>query len=149
VIIHFVCTGNIYRSRIAEAYCASKAVPGLHVVSSGIRTVLSRGIPIAPYALRILREKGLEGFAAREARQTTAALVGASDVLIFMEREHYEFCEDWIDSVRQRIETWDVPDIGPIDAAGIMESVSQTFEVIRQRTDMLLISSLQLYPDLR
>jgi protein-tyrosine-phosphatase len=64
--IHFICTGNIYRSRIAEAYCASKAVPGVLVLSSGINTVLNRGIPIAPYAARILREQGLEGFATRE-----------------------------------------------------------------------------------
>jgi len=26
MIIHFVCTGNIYRSRLAEAYCKSKGV---------------------------------------------------------------------------------------------------------------------------
>jgi hypothetical protein len=29
--IHFICTGNIYRSRLAEMYCASKGVPGLFV----------------------------------------------------------------------------------------------------------------------
>jgi protein-tyrosine-phosphatase len=104
--------------------------------------------PIAPYAARILREQGLERFAAREWRQTTAALVRASDLLVFMEREHYQFCEGWIDSIRQRIEIWDVPDIGPIDAAGIMKAVSRTFDVIRQRTDMLLACSPPVQPAL-
>ena len=136
--IHFICTGNIYRSRLAEAYCASKGVPGLHVLSSGIGTALNGGVPIAPYAARILREHGLERFTAPSWQQTTAALVGSSDVLVFMEREHHYFCQDWIDPVRQRFEIWDVPDVGPVEAARIMPKVEETFAVIRQRTDSLL-----------
>src|SRR5712692_6812963 len=109
--IHFICAGNIYRSRLAEAYCASKGVPGLRVLSSGIGTKLNRGVPIAVYAARVLRERGLEHFAAASWQQTTATLVRASDVLVFMEREHYSFCEDWLDPVRQTVEIWDIPDI--------------------------------------
>jgi protein-tyrosine-phosphatase len=136
--IHFICTGNIYRSRLAEAYCASKGVPGLHVLSSGIGTSLNRGIPIASYAARVLRERGLERLAAPSWQQTTAALVRASDVLVFMEREHYSFCEDWMDPIRQTVEIWDIPDVGPVDAARIMTKVEQTFAMIGQRTDILL-----------
>ena len=136
--IHFVCTGNIYRSRLAEAYCASKGVPGLRVLSSGIGTSLHRGTPIAPYAASILGERGLKRFAAPSWQQTTAALVRASNVLVFMEREHYRFCEDWLDPVRQWVEIWDIPDVGPVDASRIMANVEQTFEMIRQQTDALL-----------
>jgi len=99
---------------------------------------LHRGIPIAPYAERMLREHGLEGFAAPSWQQTTAALVRASDVLVFMEREHYRFCEDWIDPIRQRVEIWDIPEVGPVEPAQIMTKVEKTFAMIRQRTDMLL-----------
>ena len=136
--IHFICTGNIYRSRLAEAYCASKGVPGLCVSSSGIGTKLNRGIPIAPYAVRVLSERGIERFAAPSWQQTTAALVRASDILVFMEREHYIFCKDWLDAVRQTVEIWDIPDVGPVEAAHIMTEVEQTFQMIEQRTDMLL-----------
>ena len=99
--IHFICTGNIYRSRLAEAYCASKRVTGLRVLSSGIGTKLNRGFLIASYAARVLSERGIERFAAPSWQQTTTALVRASDVLVFMEPEHYSFCKDWIDPVRQ------------------------------------------------
>jgi protein-tyrosine-phosphatase len=136
--IHFICTGNIYRSRLAEAYCASKGVPGLGVSSSGIGTKLNRGIPIASYAVRVLSERGLERFAAPSFQQTTPALVQASDVLVFMEREHYNFCTDWLDPVRQAVEIWNIPDVGQVDAARIMTEVEQTFEMIRARTDKLL-----------
>jgi len=136
--IHFICTGNIYRSRLAEAYCASKAVPGLCVLSSGIGTKLNRGVPIASYAARVLRDRGLERFAAPSWQQTTAALVRASGALVFMEREHYSFCKDWIDPVRQTVEIWDIPDVGQVEAAQIIAEVEQTFEMIAQRTDILL-----------
>jgi len=136
--IHFICTGNIYRSRLAEAYCASKGVLGLRVFSSGIGTASNGGVPIAHYAARMLSQDRLERFAAPSWQQTTKALVQASDVLVFMEHEHYRFCEDWIDPIRQRVEIWEIPDVGPIDPAQIMSKVEQTFDVIRQRTDMLL-----------
>ncbi len=55
-----------------------------------------------------------------------------------MEREHYTFCKDWIDPARQTVEIWEIPDVGPLDAAQIMTKVEQTFEMIAQRTDMLL-----------
>ena len=92
---------------------------------------MNRGIPIAPYAARVLSERGIEHFAAPSWQQTTAALIRASDVLVFMEREHYSFCKDWIDHTRQTVEIWDIPDVGQADAARIMTEVEQTFAMIR------------------
>jgi protein-tyrosine-phosphatase len=112
MIIHLISTGNIYRSRLAEAHCKSKGVSGLDVMSSGIQTILNGGLPIASYAADVLRAHGLERFAAPSWPQTTPALIRASDVLVFMEREHYHFCNDWVDSSRQRFEIWDIPDVG-------------------------------------
>jgi hypothetical protein len=64
--------------------------------------------------------------------------VNACDVLVFMESEHYRFCENWINPARQRIEVWGIKDIGPIAAEAIPEEVGRTFMFIRQRTDVLL-----------
>jgi protein-tyrosine-phosphatase len=50
VTIHFICTGNMYRSRLAEAYCVSRGAPGLNVVSSGTGTHLNSVLSIAPHA---------------------------------------------------------------------------------------------------
>jgi protein-tyrosine-phosphatase len=102
--IHFVCTGNIYRSRLAEAYCNSLCVPGIHVFSSGIRAGMEGDAPISPYAADVLTRYGFDGYATARWQRTSAELVRASDVLVFMESEHHRFCEHWIEAMRQRIE---------------------------------------------
>jgi protein-tyrosine-phosphatase len=136
MIIHFICTGNICRSWIAEAYCKSKGVSGLDVMSSGIQTILNGGLPIASYAADVLGAYGLERFAAASWKQTTPALVRASDVLVFMEREHYHFCKDWVDSGRQRFEIWDISDVdSEVGATEIMIKVERTFATIKRQTD--------------
>jgi protein-tyrosine-phosphatase len=136
--IHFICTGNIYRSRLAEAYCTYRCSPGIHVFSSGIAAGKNGDALISPYAAEVLNQFDLGPFASAKWQRTTEELVRASDVLVFMESEHRRFCKDWIEPARQRVEVWEVEDIGPIPEAEIAEKVQETFEVIRQRTDTLL-----------
>jgi protein-tyrosine-phosphatase len=127
-----------YRSRLAEAYCASRCSPGVHVLSSGIGAGLNGDAPISPYAADILAKYALASYTAAHWQRTTAALLHASDVLVFMEKEHRRFCEGWIEPKRQWIEVWDVEDIGPMEISEIAKKVDHTFGIIRQRTDVLL-----------
>jgi len=136
--IHFICTGNIYRSRLAEAYCNSRCVPGMRVFSSGIRAGWEGDIPISPYAADVLNKYGLYRYAAARWQRTSAELVQTSDVLVFMEAEHHRFCEAWIEAMRQRIEVWGIEDVGPIEPKEIPNKVEHTFGMIRQRIDTLL-----------
>ncbi len=138
VKIHFICTGNIYRSRLAEAYCNSLCVPGIQVISSGIAAGRDGDAAISPYAADVLARYSLHSYAAARWQRTTAELVQGSDVLVFMEAEHRRFCEKWIEAARQRIEVWGIEDIGPIDRMEIANKVERTFAMIRQRTDSLL-----------
>jgi hypothetical protein len=55
-----------------------------------------------------------------------------------MESEHHRFCEEWIEAMRQKIEVWEIEDVGPIEAVEIPNKVEHTFGVIRQRIDTLL-----------
>jgi len=136
--IHFICTGNIYRSRLAEAYCASRSAPEARVFSSGTQAGLNGTAPISPYAAEILARFGLSSHASPHWQRTTADLIEASDVLVFMESEHLRHCESWIEKTRQRVEVWEIEDVGPLPPAAIAKKVERTFEIIRQRTDALL-----------
>jgi protein-tyrosine-phosphatase len=136
--IHFICTGNIYRSRLAEAYCVSRCARGARVFSSGISAGANGDAPISPWAADVLTRYELHSFAAASWQRTTESLVAASDVLVFMESVHYGFCESWIQPARQRIEVWEIEDVGPIPAEAIPAKAERTFGLIRQRTDALL-----------
>jgi protein-tyrosine-phosphatase len=138
--IHFICTGNIYRSRLAEAYCAFRCGPRIDVVSSGIGAGLNGDASISPYAAVILANYALTSYSAAHWQRTTAALVHASDVLVFMESEHRRYCLDWIEPERQRVEVWEVEDVGPIEASEIASKVDRAFGIIRQKADALLIN---------
>lgn len=139
MVIHFICTGNIYRSRMAEAYCVSRCVPGVSVLSSGTQTVLNGGVSIARYAAETLRAHGLEHFASASWKQTTPALVRQSDILVFMEDEHHRFCLDWIDPRRQRVQIWGVHDIGSgAKPAEFRAAAERTFATLKAHTDLLL-----------
>jgi protein-tyrosine-phosphatase len=137
--IHFVCTGNVYRSRLAEAYCASRCGSGIRVSSSGIAAGANGDAPISPYAADVLAQYSLGCYAAAGWQRTTPALVQASGVLVFMESVHRQFCADWIVPGRQRIEVWEIEDIGQMDTvAEIPDKVQRTFVTIRRQTDALL-----------
>lgn len=138
ITIHFVCTGNVYRSRLAEAYCISLNAEGIRAFSSGIAAGRDSDVAISPYAVEILAKQGLLSYAAARWQRTTADLVQSSDVLVFMEEEHHRFCENWIEPERQRVEIWGVKDIGDLEAAEIPSEVERTFENIRRHTDALI-----------
>jgi protein-tyrosine-phosphatase len=138
--IHFICTGNVYRSRLAEAWCVSRQVPGIEVSSSGIAAGQESLDPISPWAAEVLARYRLDSFASKHWQPTTRSLVEASDVLVFMESEHHRFCADWIQPGRQRIEVWEIEDIGPMLPEEIPGKVERTFGLIRERTDRLIES---------
>jgi len=138
--IHFICTGNVYRSRLAEAWCVSRQIPGMEVSSSGIAAGRESPDPISPWAAAELDRHGLASFAAKHWQKTTQALVEANDVVVFMESEHHHFCREWVEPARQRIEIWEIEDIGPMPAEEIPAKVERTFARIRERTDRLIQS---------
>lgn len=123
---------------MAEAYCASKAVPGIRVTSSGIAAGRDGNAALSPWAAQVLNRHGLVDHAAANWQRTTANLLKASDVLIFMESEHKLFCEPWIIPGRHRVEVWDIEDIGPMEISKIPQKAESTFQLICRRVDELL-----------
>src|SRR5215510_2640772 len=89
--VHFVCTGNAYRSRLAEAYLRAQQLEGVSVSSSGIRARIGYRYngPISWYALRLLQREGLLSFVSKRSRQTTRKDLCKAQLVIFMQPHHY------------------------------------------------------------
>jgi protein-tyrosine-phosphatase len=148
MVVHFVCSGNAYRSRLAEAYLNSKKIAGVEVVSSGI--MADRNFvngPIAWIAERIIENNDWVEFMSLSKKKTTPEMIAKSDLLIFMEPLHFEYCQQYMDLGRQKYEIWDIQDIDKlipdyfdrsfekdIEEMKISEA---TFEKIKQKIDAL------------
>jgi len=149
--IHFVCSGNSYRSRLAEAYLKSKlGSKEIKVSSSGIEASLHKfgNGPICWYAMRLMKRNALIEFMSWQ-QQTTKELLSGVDLLICMRQEHLDFCQNGMGYTGE-FEVWDVPDLNEMDGfmpstqSGLetdinhIELTEQTFRLIVEKVDKLI-----------
>ncbi len=91
--VHFVCTGNVYRSRLAEAYLRSKKLPNVDTSSSGIKAQEGRNGPITWYASIIKRNQLVEHLK-NYWTQTTPQMLYEADIVVFMTDEQYHYAKN-------------------------------------------------------
>jgi len=150
--IHFVCSGNAYRSRLAEAYFKSiTRLKNITVSSSGIaagriENKYGNG-PICWYAMRIMNRRGLIEFMSWHERQTTVDTLKDVDLLVCMHAKHLGFCKEL--GYAGKAEVWDIPDLnempgfipgtvqGPDTDLNHIKLTDETFDVIRGKADDL------------
>lgn len=141
--IHFVCLGNSFRSRMAEAYLNSKIIPNLEVSSSGTLAEKNLNGPIAWYSARIIKNNRLVPFMSNFWKQTTKELIQKSNLIIFMEEECYLFCKDFL-LPEQKYELWNIQDLIGANNPGLeneIEKIKESegiFNQIKQKTDLLI-----------
>ncbi|HZU77238.1 MAG TPA: hypothetical protein VFA70_10775 [Dehalococcoidia bacterium] len=109
--VHFVCVGNTYRSRLAEALLNARELPGVRATSSGIRASENLNGPVSWQALRLLKNHGLIPHMSPHWTQTSAAVLAAADLVVFMEPACRQYCAEQYGFAGD-CEVWDVPDAG-------------------------------------
>lgn len=154
--IHFVCSGNSYRSRLAEAYLKSKVKKNLkiQVTSSGIaadKHIFTNG-PICWYAMRLIVRNNLIPFMSWRQTQTTKESLKNVDLLICMRNSHLEYCRKKLNYKKNAFEVWDIPDLDEMEdyinyqKPNIKEDINhiklteKTFKNIVRKTDGLIKS---------
>jgi protein-tyrosine-phosphatase len=145
--IHFVCSGNIYRSRLAEAYLRSKQLPNLTVSSSGTQATIQHKGPIVWTALRLAYRNNLLPYLTNEWTQTEKDHLPNADMVIFMGKSNYEYCVSHF-PLPKKFDVWDVPDFDdrelngkPLNITREMECITlseSTFQEIKTHVDNLV-----------
>jgi protein-tyrosine-phosphatase len=150
--IHFVCSGNAYRSRLAEAYLKSKlGSKEIKVSSSGIAARLHKfgNGPICWYAMRLIKHHNLIEFMSWQEQQTTKEILSGVDLLICMRQEHLDFCQNELGYIG-KFEMWNIPDLDEMDdfipslQPGLETDINhinlteQTFKLIAEKVDDLV-----------
>lgn len=146
MIVHFICEGNTYRSRLAEAYLKSLKIPGVDVMSSGTHAERNLSGPITPYAKILLKEYGLDTYCKHHWDQLTQARINKADIVVCMNREIHQDCKAKYRLPPQTL-IWDIPDVKtllPSYATLMAQSrapkiTETTFKKIRHKVDELII----------
>lgn len=140
--IHFVCSGNVYRSRLAESYAnyliEKNHLQNITVSSSGIMANLNQHGPISWLTLEILKENHLDTYASSHWVQTTAEIINAQDIIIFMQPLHLHYCQNELRFTGTSYEIWDISDM--IITQTKEEKITtarQTFTLIKTKVDKL------------
>ncbi len=152
--IHFVCSGNSYRSRLSEAYLKSKLNNNEILVSSsgtGAEKYRLGNGPICWYAMRLMQRHNLISFMSWKERQTTPEILKNVDLLICMRQEHLDFCQKELGYIG-KFEVWEIPDLNEMDNfipsidlkietdLNHIKLTEETYQLITKRVDDLVKS---------
>ncbi len=133
----FLCTGNYYRSRFSEALfnsLATRAELNWTADSRGLAT--DQGLhnvgPISAHALKGLETRGIVAEVARFPEQVQERDLQSADLVIALnEVEHRALLDARFPSWSERVEYWQVEDLGRAPAGDAMaEMEEQTKKLI-------------------
>jgi protein-tyrosine phosphatase len=111
----FICTGNFYRSRFAEAvfnYHASQQALPWKAVSRGLAIHWATG-PLSPFTAGALSVRRIPlHHTARDRTQLTENDLKLADLRIVMDRtEHFAMMQEQFPHWKDKVEYWEVPDL--------------------------------------
>lgn len=112
--IHFVCTGNIFRSRLAEAYLKSKKFTDILISSSGTHAKTHHKGSISWYAQRLLFRYKLIPYMSKMWVETSAKLLLEANIIIFIDKSNYDYCQNAF-GINTKYEIWNLIDFDDSD----------------------------------
>lgn len=108
--IHFVCRGNRYRSRLAEAVFRSFELPDFKVSSSGTEAHRMKAT-IEPYTRQVAKEHGLLKQLSADKHQIDNKQLKEADIIIFLSKDVYdEACKEYEVDPRKSL-VWHIADV--------------------------------------
>ena len=128
--VHFVCTGNTFRSRLAKAYCDSLGLDGIKASSSGIRAERNLDGTICWYTQKLIVENNLIDFVEPKWTQTTVDILKNQDIVFFMKKEHLDFCRQNFSYNAMNFELWNIEDI--TEGKSVLEAIQETENIFNQ-----------------
>ena len=114
--IHFICRGNVYRSRLAEAYAKSLLPMNSNIVisSSGIQASLNLNGVVGVDTVKALEADNLKKHLVPSWQQTTQELIDNVDVLVFMSQTVFDDANKSYKLPKDKCVIWHIKDVDNI-----------------------------------
>lgn len=108
--VHFVCRGNVFRSRLAREYLTKHTQKNIKVISSGIWAKQDLFGDISHHAKALMKKHGLVD-RQNSWVQTTQKNIDSSTIVIFMSKTLLADAEKMFDLSSTKYLVWDIADI--------------------------------------
>lgn len=110
--IHFICRGNVYRSRLAEAYAKSITNKNKEIVitSSGVEADLALNDDTDLVIIKLLKAEGIDKFMKSSWTQTKQGHIDNADTIVFMSETVYQDAQKFLDIPKEKTIVWHIPD---------------------------------------
>jgi protein-tyrosine-phosphatase/8-oxo-dGTP pyrophosphatase MutT (NUDIX family) len=110
--IHFVCRGNVHRSRLAEAYMRQMSLDGFEISSSGVEALEYPKKTRSSFTEMVLdHQPQLRPYMAGDRQQTNKELLQKHDVIICLDKSVYDDAVRWFQLDPRKTQVWHVEDI--------------------------------------
>jgi len=129
--IHFVCTGNTFRSRLARAYFDSLKIDNIKTSSSGITASRNHNGTICWYTQKLIAENNLLDFIETTWTQTTPEILSKADHIIYMQTHHLTDCQKNFNYHSTNYEIWEINDLSE-DKDKDLERIQESREIFQQ-----------------
>jgi len=147
MLIHFVCSGNTNRSRMAEAYFNSKKISGMTATSSGTHASHNFNGPITFFAKNILQKKGILEYTAKTWQETNKELLKKADVVVFIKKKYFDFVNNELGYVPSRYYIWNIKDVESVEESESVKKINENkirqdetvFNNIKKAVDRLVV----------
>jgi protein-tyrosine-phosphatase len=138
--IHFVCLGNTYRSRLAEAIFNSLKIEGWTATSSGVLAYMAENGDICWYTKKVLEENDLFKLASPHWTDCSPTLLEQADKIILMHPEVLTAYQERFGQSPQEYTVWDIRDLHPygVSEEDVMRVARNTFEKIKEKINTLV-----------
>jgi protein-tyrosine-phosphatase len=138
ISIHFICRGNMLRSRIAEAYLKSKLL-SCNVSSSGIEAYDYRNISASTWQQLICKTNGLSYFVSPRSIQTSQSIIDHQDYIICMSRDVYHDTAKLYNIDKPHVIVWNIKDRVAANAkVSATQKQRALFLLIKRNVDMFI-----------
>lgn len=108
--IHFVCSGNVFRSRLAEAYARASYPSHIQVSSSGVHAGIYTEDYLSPWAQRISTRDAVRASVTNHRTISSQTDFDSNDIIVFMHPKVLEQARAQFTLNEDKCLVWDVKD---------------------------------------